>query len=105
MVRGLRSIVERADDEAGSGASEAAVASYRSAVDRLGESVTNSVDVHDWVARAILSLGRLLGQLGRSEEEFAVYDDLVRRYGDVDVDGPSPSRRWPVREGTHARSD
>ncbi len=34
-----------------------------------------------WCARALLNKGLTLGSLGRSENEIAVYDDLLARFG------------------------
>jgi len=39
-------------------------------------------ELHDRVARALMNRGITLGQMGRSEEEIAAYDELMRRYGD-----------------------
>jgi hypothetical protein len=38
-------------------------------------------DEQSWAARALYNKGITLGQLGRSGEEVAVYDDLIARFG------------------------
>lgn len=44
------------------------------------------------IAQALYNAGVVLGQLSRSEEAIAVYDDVVKRYGDA----PEPALREQV---------
>lgn len=58
-------------------------AKYETSADnftKAAEAATDQVQQ----AKALLSKGYVLGQMNRNEEEIAVYDEMVRRYGDAD---------------------
>jgi tetratricopeptide (TPR) repeat protein len=56
-----------------------AITSFTAIRERLSAFV--DADHRYWQARALFNKGATLGALGRSEDEIAVYDDLLARFG------------------------
>src|SRR5690242_13670148 len=57
----------------------AAVEAWDRVAQRFG--TAPELESRQWVARALSNKGVTLGELGRSEEAIAVYDELERRFG------------------------